>query len=241
MHNPALRRFVAIYVPAVVLLAALTMTTVNPFVLPVWRLRLTGMLPLAGFMVLLLGALLGGLIIYMIDEKEFGKRFAIVGIVITLVASIAVSNCLRKPIIASIGARQGRSEAARVVRQEDSYQPVAFTVREHAGHIGYFFFRSGDEDTFRSAFYRAYNHAFQNRHADLVDKQALRNLGYRDGFQHGRGAGRNAYMQGRTPDDVQMDQRVLSQLHQTHLPSYVEGYRQGYAAGWTTGYHEAPR
>ena len=225
-QSPAVRRFLLIYLPVVFVLAALTMTMINPFALADRDTRLLGILPMLGFGVLLAGALLGGLIIYMMDEKEFGKQFAIGGVLVTLVFCFAISHLMRETLIHSVGYKRGRAAARRVIREQHAYVRPDYNRLRHGGYMAYFLTKDSDDDTLRSAFFEGYNTQFTGRHSDLVDTDALRREGYADGYRDATAQAEGFAFGGRPSEPPHVEE--------AELPTYNQGYRQGYEAGRRT-------
>lgn len=234
--TPKAYRFLIIYVPAVLVLAVLTMTTVNPIALPLPRLRLTGMLPMLGFFILFVGTLLGGAVLHFMDEEALVRPFVGFGLVFAIGTSIFISNVFRQQLITTIGARRGATVAHQVARDSEAYQPLAYNENDHVGYLAYFIYREKPTETLKQAVYRSYKQTFRQDHPGLIDKSALRRKGYSDGFQHGKSAGRNARIQNKpsTPPPVAED--LLEKLQTIHMSEYVEGYQQAYPEGWKTGY-----
>lgn len=228
-------RFLIIYVPIVLVLSVLTMTTVNPIALPLPRLRLTGMLPMLGFFILFVGTLIGGAVLHFMDEEALVKRFIGIGIVFTLGTSIFVSNIFRDQIISIIGARRG-ARVAHEVAKSGAYQPLSYDAREHVGYLSYFLYREETIATLKNAVCKSYKQTFRNSHSELVSKDALRQQGYSDGFKHGRAAGRNVRIRNERPTPPSVSDEVLEKLKIIHMSEYVEGYQQAYLEGWKTGY-----
>ncbi len=226
------QRFLMFYLPVVFVAAALTMTTVNPLAAPLMRVKLLGLLPLVGFIILFAGSLIGGLVIFMLDEQEFGKRFAAGGLVATLVFSIAISNLLREPIIQSIGHKRGKKIAAGVAHRQQGYERRDYQRLRDGGYLTYFLNTEKDQDTLRAAFFGGYNGQFMGRYSQLVDTDALRQMGYEAGYVYGAALMRNAAYRGGAGAIEPLDSQLLERLEESELPAYIEGYRQGYDAGW---------
>ncbi len=235
MTNKAYR-FLIIYVPIVLLLSVLTMTTVNPFVFPLPRLRLTNMLPMLGFMVLFAGTLLGAAVLHMMDQQQLLKPFVGIGLVFTLGVSIFVSNIFRPQIVRTVGIRQGAAAARQVAAEKSTYEPLAYTPKKHGGHFAYFLHRDTYTEMLQASVYEGYKRAFETHHADLYDEQRLRKKGYSDGFQQGRAAGSNARIRGESADTASIADSVMARLKMRHMPAYVEGYTQGYPQGFQAAY-----
>lgn len=229
-------RFLIIYVPIVLLLSVLTMTTVNPFVFPLPRLRLVNMLPMLGFTVLFVGTILGAAILHMMDQRQLLKPFIGIGLVFTIGVSIFISNVFRPQIVRTVGHRRGAAQARQVAADKSAYEPLAYSAKRHGGHFAYFLHRDTYTDMLEAAVYEGYRHVFETQHADLYDEEALKKKGYSDGFQHGRAAGSNARIRGESADSASIADSVMKKLKMRHMPAYIEGYRQGYPQGFQAAY-----
>jgi hypothetical protein len=229
-------RFLIIYVPIVLVLSVLTITTVNPIALPLPRLQLTGMLPMLGFFILFVGTIVGAAVLHMMDEEALIKPFIGIGIAFTLGTSIFVSNVFRDQLVSQIGARRGATVANRVAAASDTYTPLSYDATEHVGYLSLFIYRNGTKETLEQSVYKSYKQTFRKAHSDLVNQDALRRQGYSNGFQHGKAAGRNARIRNERPNPPPVGEDVLEKIKTRHMPEYVEGYQQGYPEGWKTGY-----
>jgi hypothetical protein len=229
-------RFLVIYVPIVLVLSVLTMTTVNPIALPLPRLQLTGMLPMLGFFILFVGTILGAAVLHMMDEEAFIKPFVAIGLVFTIGTSIFVSNVFRDQLMTLIGARRGATVAHEVAAESSTYTPLSYDADEHIGYLSLFLYRDATKETLEKSVYASYKDTFRTAHSDLVNEDALRQRGYSDGFQQGQAAGRNARIRNEPPNPPSVSEDVLERIKKQRMTEYVEGYQQGYPEGWKAGY-----
>ncbi len=231
--TPGARRFVLIFMPLVLVAAALTVTHVNPMSFPSPSMAMLRMLPMTGFVVLMVGVLVGAATLALMGDRPRARVLLIWGLIGTMLVAYLVSNIYREPLLSVVATRAG-TDAAERVSSEKRFERIEFAPKK-LGHIA-LFMQPGDEPLLRKVFYKAYLGEFQGRYADLVDEAELRREGYRYGMEAGLGVGQvaamsNASMQGHPTDDA-----MLVTMRESELPVFVKAYERGYRDGWQRGY-----
>ena len=224
--------FLAIYIPLVLLAFLLTVDVVNPISFPSLRMTALNLLPMVGFIVLGGGGLVGGAVLYMMDEPRKGKRFALSGVFVAIAAGLIVCNLFRDPLLRRVGAKQGRRAASELMQSNETYRRPSFNMRERFPHLVMFLKGERDERVVQSAFMEAYRRSLLERAPDCVDLEALGERGHAHGYEQGAAAGRNAARRGESGRPPALAEEFLDRLEMNHFNEYVNGYRAGYHEGW---------
>jgi len=231
--TPGARRFVLILMPMTLVVAALTVTHVNPMSFPSSTMLSLRMLPMTGFVVLMVGVLVGAATLAVMGDRPRARGMLIWGLVGTMLVAYLVSNLCRGPLLRNAAVRAGTAMAARAASEQE-YERIEFTPGM-IGRLALFVFPS-DEHLLRTAFYETYLGEFKGRYAELVDNDELQREGYRYGSQAGLGVGRVAAMNNTRMLDNPTDDAMLATMRESELPVFVEAYERGYRDGWQRGY-----
>lgn len=231
--TPGARRFVLIFMPLALAVAALTVTRVNPLTFPSPQILSLRLLPMTGFVVLLLGVLIVTITLAVMGEMLRARVLLIWGLVGTMLIAYLVSNIYREPLLRTVATRTGIKAAANVAGKHE-YARIEFTPKM-LGHIALFVL-PGDEHLLRTAFYEAYLGEFKGQYADMVDDEKLQREGYRYGSQAGVDVGRVAAMSNARMQDNPTDDALLATMRESELPVFVRAFERGYRDGWQRGY-----
>ena len=233
---PGARRFVLIFMPVVLAVAALTVTQVNPMALPTPAMLSLRLLPMTGFAALMVGVVVAALTLFAMGEKLRARTLLIWGLGGTMAVVYLVSNIYREPLLRTVAIRAGTDMAATVASERE-YERIEFTP-DMLGHITLFAL-PGDEHLLRTAFYEAYLGEFEERYADMVDNNQQSREGYRYGSDAGLDVGRVAAMNNTRMQDNPTDDAMLVTLRESELPVFVRAFERGYRDGWQRGYGQA--
>ena len=117
-----------IFMPLVLVAAALTVTHVNPFSFPSHSMQTLRMLPMTGFVVLMVGVLVASATLALMGDRLRARVVLLWGLIGTMLVAYLVSNIYREPLLGVIATRAGTAAAERVA-SEKRFERIEFAPK----------------------------------------------------------------------------------------------------------------